>query len=298
LTSPKTILALGEVLWDLFPDGPRFGGAPANFACACRELGQDRVRVCLGSAVGQDMLGQQAIDELTLHGVETSLIPILNHQTGQVLVNLDTKGHASYRFHENSAWDHLTLTASLESLARQADVIHFGTLGQRAILSKTTIQKTIAVTRPDCWRICDINLRPPHWSLDVIHDSLRIANVLKLNREELATFAELFHLEGSEQSQLLTILKQFSLKLVVLTRGDTGSILMMSNGQSLDTPSLDVEVVDTVGAGDAFTAALALGLAFQKPWHEIGQWATEVAGYVCTQSGATPKFPAEYQLKL
>jgi fructokinase len=294
----KTILALGEVLWDIFPDGPRFGGAPANFACASAELGAEKVRAMLVSDVGPDDLGTQALARLSSHGVDNSFVTIHERPTGQVLINLDSQGRASYRFVEDPAWDHIGVTPALLATAKSADVIHFGTLGQRAPESRWAIREILAVASPTCLRVLDINLRAPHWSKDVILESLQRANVLKLNDEELPVIAQLLGLVGSETELLHQLLAKFSLKLVALTRGANGSRLLVADGTNSDVSSMKVAIIDTVGAGDAYTAALVLGLTHGLALDAINAWASEVAAFVCTQPGATPTFPKQYHLKV
>jgi fructokinase len=292
----KTILALGEVLWDLFPDGPRFGGAPANFACACAELGRRHVWAFLGSVVGTDKLGDEARQRLKGHGVDLSHVAATAHLTGQVLINLDSHGKASYRFLEDTAWDHLTATPALLATAETADVVHFGTLGQRAAESRDAIREMVRAVPPGGLRVLDINLRAPHWSADVLLDSLALANVVKLNDEELPLVAGVLGVTGDETEVLAHLLSRFHLKLVALTRGANGSLLLAADGTRDERPAEAVGVIDTVGAGDAFTAALALGLAFGHPLDRTHLWAAETAAFVCTQPGATPTFPPRYHL--
>jgi fructokinase len=290
------ILAIGEVLWDIFPDGPRFGGAPANFACACAELARKRVHVQLASAIGTDKLGDEARQRLLNHGVDLAHLQVSPHLTGQVLINLDEHGRASYRFLEDSAWDHLHDGLELVASAKQASIIHFGTLGQRSATARKTVRKALMATSPDCKRILDINLRAPHWSPELILESLPLANVLKLNDEELPIIAEVMGIHGTEPQLLHTILKRFSLQLIALTRGDRGSFLLSASGESSEESSKTVSVVNTVGAGDAFVATLALGLLQGYSLSKINRWASRTAAYVCTQPGATPSFPTEYHL--
>lgn len=292
----KSVLAVGEVLWDVFPDGPRFGGAPANFACACAELGGGRVRTCLGSAVGRDDLGDEARKRLAEHGVDTTHLATVAAETGQVFVSLDPAGKASYRFIDDPAWDHLTATPDLLRTAATADVVCFGTLGQRATESREAVRSVVQASRPDCLRVLDINLRPPHWSADVLLDSLALANVAKLNDEELPLVAGVLGVSGDETAVLTHLLSRFALKLVALTRGANGSVLLAADGTRSERPAEAVTVIDTVGAGDAFTAALALGLAFGHPLDRTHCSAGETAAFVCTQSGGTPTFPPRLHL--
>ncbi len=292
----KSILALGEVLWDLFPEGPRFGGAPANFACACAELGQENVRIALASRVGSDQLGTEARQRLVSHGVDVSHLQTCDRLTGQVLINLDSQGKASYRFLEDPAWDHMIATPELLTAARRADVVYFGTLGQRAPASREAIRTVVGATSPECLRILDLNLRAPHWSAEIIRESLALANVVKFNDEELPLVAEILNLVGDERTQLQTVMEKYSLRLIALTRGGNGSLIMTADGQQSELSATPVSIVDTVGAGDAFTACVALGLAHGLALEHLHRWAVDAASYVCTQSGATPKFPTQYYL--
>lgn len=292
----KSVLAVGEVLWDVFPDGPRFGGAPANFACACAGLGGANVRAYLGSAVGNDELGDEARRRLAERGVDTPHVQTVAAETGQVLVSLDAAGKASYRFIDDPAWDHLGATPDLLATAATADVVCFGTLGQRARESRHAVRSVVQSSRPDALRMLDINLRPPHWSADVLLDSLALANVVKLNDEELPQVAGVLGISGDDVAVLGQLLSRFDLRVVALTRGANGSLLLAADSTRSELPAEAVTVIDTVGAGDAFTAALALGLAFGHPLDAVHRWAAEIAAFVCTQPGGTPTFPPRLQL--
>ncbi|MGL6076177.1 MAG: carbohydrate kinase family protein [Fimbriiglobus sp.] len=285
----KTILALGEVLWDVFPDGPRFGGAPANFAWACAGLSEDRV--FLASAVGDDDLGHAARERLGVMGVDLSHLVTTTLPTGQVLVSLDANGQGSYRFIENPAWDEVPLSASLLQLAREADAIYFGTLGQRAEFSRTTIRTILRAAKPESLRVLDLNLRPPHWTPEIVRESLSLANVLKLNDDEFPILADILGLSGPVEAQLDQLQKSASLELIALTRGARGSLMLRENGERVEHSGTPTDVIDTVGAGDAFTAVLTLGLLHQQPLEAISHVANQVAAYVCTQPGGTQTFP-------
>lgn len=289
----KTILALGEVLWDVFDDGPRFGGAPANFACTCAELGGDWVRVSLGSAVGRDQLGDDARTQLAAHGVAVSHVAVTDRPTGQVVVKHDEQKKATYTFIDHPAWDHIPITPELLDTARTADVICFGTLGQWAAESRQTIRAALRATSPNALRILDVNLRPPFWNPDVVRDSLELANVLKLNDEELPTLAGILGVSDAPDEFMAAVLKRYSLRLVALTRGANGAVLRTPTERS-ELPGVPVKVVDTVGAGDAFTAALAVGFEYKHLDH-VNRWAGDVAAFVCTQLGATPPIPRRYR---
>ncbi len=294
---PITVLALGELLWDVFPDGPQFGGAPANFACSAAELGQRHTRVFLASAIGRDTFGTQAILTLQDRGVDPSTIAVVDRPTGQVRVALDVEGRASYTFIENPAWDHLRWSEPLDAVAKRADVVCFGTLGQRNEPSRQTISRLIRATSNDCLRILDLNLRTPFWDRDIIVQSLAMANVLKLNDEELPILATLLNRTGTQEAILCGIMADYSLNVAAMTCGASGSSILGKNGERSEIAGKAVTVVDTVGAGDAYTAALALGLSFGLPLDTIDRWGTAVAAFACTQAGGTPRFPAEYRLE-
>ncbi len=297
MNTKKQIVAIGEVLWDVFPDGPRFGGAPANFACSALGVGGNKVNVCMVSGIGNDPLGRQALAELQQHQVDVSHVSQLEQPTGQVLVQLNASGQASYEFAANTAWDNLPWTDDLQQVAVCADAVCFGTLGQRSEPSQTTIRRFVAASRQDCLRILDINLRPPFWSEEVILASLPLANILKLNSDELPVLASLLKYQGTELELLRQLQKEYSLQLVALTRGCEGSLLMDASGQSSDLPGVPVEVSDTVGAGDAFTAALTVGLLMRLSLAELHAWASDLAAFVCTQAGATPEIPSRFGIQ-
>ncbi len=286
--SRTAIIGLGEVLWDVFPTGARFGGAPANFACHITALGGQAVMV---SAVGRDDLGRQSLAEFAQHGVDAKYVATNEQPTAQVLVQLDSQGHASYEFPEDTAWDHLAWTESLEGLAASASAVCFGTLAQRRQTSQDTIRRFVRSTPDDCLRILDVNLRTPYWNETLILESIALANVLKLNDDELRTLSDMLSLHGDERQRLQQILDRFSLGLVALTRGGKGAALLSKSGEYSDLPGVTTTVRDTVGAGDSFTATLVMGLRKGLPLDVINAWAGRVAAYVCSQSGATPPLP-------
>lgn len=290
---PPCIVGIGEILWDVFPDGPRFGGAPANFACSAAELSRESARVCMVSAVGDDDLGRAALQSLTSHGVDSRYVQTNHLETGQVLVELDPQGVARYRFAENSAWDALQITDDLRTLAAGTDAVCFGTLGQRRQSSRDTIQEFVRAVPLSALRVLDVNLRKPFCNDNVILESLAIANVLKLNDAELPLVAELCECFGSMTDILRQLSDRYHLRCVAVTRGDSGAIVLAGEVFS-DLPGIKVDVVDTVGAGDAFTAALILGLLGGKDIQEVNRRAIEVASFVCSQAGATPAFPARF----
>lgn len=290
-----TVVALGEILWDVFPDGPKFGGAPANFACTTAELASDRMDVYIVGAVGNDDLGNKAIELLRSHGVNTTCVSQVAHPTGQVNVTLDTAGKPTFEIAENTAWDNLVWSKDLEQLATRADAVCFGTLAQRSPASRETIHRFIQYTRAECLHILDINLRPPFWTVHNVLDSLTLANVLKLNDTELPVVAEMM---GWDTTQVdLHMLALFhDLQVIALTRGAEGATLINEDGERSDLPAQPTKIVDTVGAGDAYTAALAIGLLDGLPLEDINTWANHVAAYACSQPGGTPHFPTNMRL--
>ncbi len=284
------IVALGEILWDLFPSGPRFGGAPANFGYHAASLGGE---VAIVSGVGDDELGHSALRNLKQSGIETGFVQIdREHPTGTVGVDVDTHGHASYSFNDDEAWDHIAWSDDLQQLASRADVACFGTLAQRSPTSRETLRRFIEATAPTTLRLLDLNLRAPFHDDDVIEHSLRLANVLKINDDELAMLATRYADGDDEAVQAKQIADRFGLDVVAVTRGSRGGLIVRGDEVSR-VPSMPVDVQDTVGAGDSFTAALAMGLLRNIPLDTINRAACRIAEYVCTQAGATPPLPRE-----
>jgi len=290
------IVGLGEILWDVFPDGARFGGAPANFACSAAGLAAGSARVGMAGAVGRDDLGQRALAELTSRGVDVTAVAVLPEPTGRVDVTVDLAGHASYVFAPDCAWDNVPWSGSLERLAAETSAVCFGTLGSRGSVSLATVRRFVAAVPSPALRILDINLRPPFWSPEIVRDSLPLANIVKCNDDELPIVAELLGLSGSPESILRQLVSSHALRLAALTRGAKGSLLVSADGLSSDLPGTPVEVVDTVGAGDAFTAAVSLGLLAGWPLSKLHAHAERVAAYVCTRAGGTPPIPADLRV--
>ena len=277
------ILALGEVLWDLLPSGRQLGGAPANFAYHAAQLGADARIV---SAVGNDDLGREILARQRDLGLDTSLIHVdPRRPTGTVTVSLDA-GQPTYTIREDVAWDFVPTTPRVLDLAARADCVCYGTLAQRGDVSRETIRAVLAAARPDCLRILDVNFRQHYYDRDLVDRSLRFATVLKINDDELPRLTALLHPNRSPFEDYP------DLRWVAVTRGDRGSELRARDGRVADHPGHDAgPVADTVGAGDAFTAALAMGLLAGLPLARINDNANRLAAFVCTQSGATPKIP-------
>ena len=289
------VVAIGEILWDVFPDGPKFGGAPANFACSAAELTPSINETVIVSAVGDDSLGNQAIEALRDRQVGTQYVQRNHEPTGRVDVKIDKQGVASYQFARNSAWDHLQWTDQLEQLAQQCNAVCFGSLGQRSIKSREVIQRFISTTQSQCLRIFDVNIRQPFIDDDCIIASLQLANVLKLNEDEFPAIASLYGLSGSPEKVLPELLEQLNLQLIAYTQGEKGSILV--SDQKMDICSVPpTDVVDTVGAGDAFTASLAIQMLRGQELDQMNHHANRVAAYVCSKAGGTMVFPVELRI--
>lgn len=286
---PPVVVGIGEILWDCFPTGPRLGGCPTNFVCHAQALG---ARAHLVGRVGDDPLGQKFFAEWTRRNHSTDYIsvdPI--HPTGTIQVTLDAQGNATFTAANDLACDYLPITAELSALAARADAIHFGTFAQCEPTARATIVHCLAATRPMCLRYLDLNLRTGRFSPEIIVQSLDLANLLKLNDTELATLCTLLDIHGTVPTQLATLIERYGLQLIALTRGERGSLLYAADGASCDHPGYPVTVVDTVGAGDAFSAALVVGLLRGDDLATVSEFANRVGSYVCTQSGATPELP-------
>jgi fructokinase len=286
----KTIIGIGEILWDVFPERKVLGGAPANFAWHVSQLGYKGIAV---SSIGNDDLGQEILGTLVdvRRGNFMPLLATVDFPTGTVAVTLDGKGVPQYEIFENVAWDNIPLTSETEEAARKCVAVCFGSLAQRSEVSRATILRLLELTPPDAYKIFDINLRQQFYNRDIIRKSMFISNVLKINDEELSVIARLFGYETlTEQEISLSLLRDYQLKMVILTRGDKGSYIFTAEEVSyLDTPK--VNVADTVGAGDAFTAAFITAILDGKAVKSAHLFAVDVAAYVCTQNGAMPELP-------
>jgi fructokinase len=279
------ILGVGEILWDLLPSGKQLGGAPANFAYHAHALGADALVV---SRIGRDALGQEILKRLQKVGLRIDGITIDSKSpTGTVTVVLDGQGKPAFTIHENVAWDFLEAGERALREAAQAKVICFGTLAQRNPVARAAIRAVVQAAPLNALRILDINLRQQFWSPALILESLGLANVLKLNDEELPIVAKSLGLAGDESSQLRQIAARFELKAVALTKGANGSSLWVDD-KIVTCPGSKLVVADTVGAGDSYTAALALGLLAGHNPERIIEFAHRIADYVCTQPGAMP----------
>ena len=287
---PK-IISFGEVLWDLFPDGERFGGAPANFACHAALLGGD---VTMVSAVGDEKRGRKAIGILGGFGIDTNQVRVIPRTTtGSVGVEVDAAGKPKFTIHENAAWDQVAWSSELESAISGADAVYFGTLGQRSEVSRATIRRALALARSaGKMRILDVNLRAPFFDDNLIRDSVEGVSHLKLSDDELEAVAGAcgISLDGAPADVLCQLRSRFRLHSVVMTRGAQGA-LFVSEEDVIDQPGVPAEVLDTVGAGDAFTAAFVLGILKGEKLEAVLRQACEKAAVVCSQPGAVPAGP-------
>lgn len=283
-------VGLGEVLWDLMPDGKQLGGAPANFAYHAAALG---ARGGVASCVGDDPFGREILLRLDELGLDRSAVAVDGeHPTGTVSVELNEQGEPDYLIHEDVAWDFIPWERRLLDWTADADVVCFGSLAQRSSVSRRSIRRFLAAAGPRCLRIFDANLRQDYYDRDVIDGSLASSDVLKLNDEELPVLAGLLGVPASPSAALDEIIRRYSLRLVVLTKGPAGSVLRSAEAESV-LPGDQVQVADTVGAGDAFTAAIAVGLSLGRDLQTMHRYAARLAAYVCTQAGATPAVPDE-----
>lgn len=294
----KIVVGLGELLWDMLPDGPRLGGAPANFAVMAGRLGDHSV---IASRIGSDLLGKEARGELKSLPVDASWLQVdENHATGTVTVVLDY-GEPHYTFQEPVAWDRMELTPEWLELARQADAVCFGTLAQRDIQSRQTILGFLDATHAECVRIADVNLRAPFWTVEVLRQSLQRATVLKLNVHELpevlrATRVCAQAARPDRDDEILREARQlmecYPLELVCVTLGGDGSMLV-TREESHRHRGLPIMVRDTVGAGDAFTAALAHYYLEGAPLAVLNEAGNRWGAWMASQRGAMPPMHAK-----
>jgi fructokinase len=287
-----TILGIGELLWDMLPEGPQLGGAPANYTVMAGRLGNHAAVV---SRIGRDALGEQALEVLEPFPVDCGYLQVdSEYPTGQVTVTLED-GQASYKFHQPVAWDFLELTETWMNAARRADAVCFGSLAQRSEQSRRTIHALVQATRPECKRIFDVNLRAPFYTSEIVRESLQLASVMKMNDGEVPLVLELLGLpavdslrEGADR-----LLEHFAgLTLVAITRGGEGSLLV-GRSEWNEHPGIRIKVADTIGAGDAFTAAMTTYLLRGAPLSVLNEAGNRWGSFVASQSGAMPDITPE-----
>lgn len=289
----KTMIGIGEILWDFLPGGKQLGGAPANFAFHCGQLGNQGMII---SSVGADALGTEITERLQQHGVGGIIDVNPTQPTGTVTVTMTKPGSPEYTIHEQVAWDYLEAENRHLELVSQADVICFGSLASRSDQSAQAIIGMLHRCKENCLTIFDINLRQHYYTSELVTTLLDQATVLKLNQHELSIVAEMFDLQGTEDQLLTQLCDTFNLTLVTLTRGEQGSRLFSPAMGDSEMAVLPVKIIDTVGAGDAFTAAVATGLSEGLELPAIHTLATRLAGYVCSHAGATPILAEEYKV--
>jgi fructokinase len=279
------IAGIGEVLWDQLPQGDVLGGAPANVAYHAGQLGAESYMI---SAVGKDALGDKIISLLSGKGINLMLNKA-DHPTGTVKVTLDSKGIPSYIITKEVAWDYIELSEESIKLAKSIDAICFGSLAQRGSISHSSIVKMLNMVPAQAIKIFDINLRQDFYNKNLIEESLKLSNVLKINDDELVVVAKLFGWSGDDEELCMKLLKTYNLRMVAYTCGTRGSYLFTVDKKSfLETPKVIVK--DTVGAGDSFTAALMTGLLKREELSVCHKKAVELAAFVCQSEGAMPDY--------
>ncbi|MBQ8458315.1 MAG: carbohydrate kinase [Prevotella sp.] len=289
------IIGLGEALWDMLPEGKKLGGAPANFAYHAGQFGLDTMAI---SALGEDKLADETIEALEKNGLKY-LMPRVPYATGTVQVTLSGNGIPSYEIKENVAWDNIPFNDEIKEAAKNCRAVCFGSLAQRNVVSRETIQKFLDATPADCIKICDINLRQQFFSKEILEESFKRCDILKINDEELVVVSHMFGYEDLDDAKVCQkMVEQYHLQMLVLTCGTNGSHVFTAEGQHSFQPTPKVEVADTVGAGDSFTGSFCAAILNGKPVEEAHRIAVEVSAYVCTQNGAMPKYPAELVAKV
>ena len=290
------VVGMGEALWDMLPEGKKIGGAPANFAYHVSQFGLDSRVV---SAVGEDDLGEEILSNFREKKLNC-MIETVPYPTGTVQVELDVNGVPCYDIREGVAWDNIPFTPALEGLARQTRAVCFGSLAQRSVVSRDTIGRFLDAM-PDGegqYKIFDINLRQGFYTKEILCESMRKCNILKINDEELVTVSRMFGYPGIDlQDKCWILLAKYNLKMLILTCGVNGSYVFTPGEISfVETPK--VEVADTVGAGDSFTAAFVASILKGLPIPEAHKLAVETSAFVCTQNGAMPVLPDSLKEKM
>ena len=285
------VVGMGEALWDVLPEGKKIGGAPANFAYHVSQFG---LPSCVVSAIGDDALGEEIIENFDAKELN-QLIAKVPYPTGTVQVEIDPAGIPQYDIKENVAWDNIPFTPELEELAKQTKAVCFGSLAQRNVVSRETISKFLdAMPKEDgSLVVFDVNLRQGFYTKEILCDSMERCNILKINDEELVTVSRMFGYPGIDlQDKCWILLGKYNLKMLILTCGINGSYVFTPGNVSFQ-PTPKVEVADTVGAGDSFTAAFIASILKGKTVPEAHSCAVRTSAFVCTQQGAMPVLPKD-----
>lgn len=285
------VVGMGEALWDVLPEGKKIGGAPANFAYHVSQFG---LPSCVVSAVGEDPLGHEILENFKSKGLRYQIEEV-PYPTGTVQVEIDQSGVPQYEIKENVAWDNIPFTEDIEALAKKTKAICFGSLAQRNVVSRETINKFLdAMPKdPDNLVVFDINLRQGFYTKEILTNSMERCNVLKINDEELVIISRLFGYPGIDlQDKCWILLGKYNLKMLILTCGVNGSYVFTPGKVSFQ-PTPTVEVADTVGAGDSFTAAFIASILKGKSVEEAHSKAVQTSAFVCTKKGAMPILPSE-----
>ncbi len=288
----EIVVGMGEALWDVLPEGKKIGGAPANFAYHVSQFG---LPSCVVSAIGDDALGKEIIENFTSKGLD-QLIAEVPYPTGTVQVEIDQTGIPLYDIKGNVAWDNIPYTEHLDALAKRTKAVCFGSLAQRNVVSRETINHFLD-TMPkddDSLIVFDVNLRQGFYNKEILCKSMQNCNILKINDEELITVSRMFGYPGIDlQDKCWILLGKYNLKMLILTCGINGSYVFTPGNVSFQ-PTPKVEVADTVGAGDSFTAAFIASILKGKSVTEAHTIAVKTSAFVCTQKGAMPILPPEY----
>lgn len=283
------VVGMGEALWDVLPEGKKIGGAPANFAYHVSQFGLPSRVV---SAVGNDPLGREIVENFTSKGLN-HLIEEVPYPTGTVQIEIDPAGVPQYDIKENVAWDNIPYTARLEALAGQTRAVCFGSLAQRNVVSRDTINRFLDAMpqTADSLVVFDVNLRQGFYTKEILCNSMKRCNILKINDEELVTVSRMFGYPGIDlQDKCWILLGKYNLRMLILTCGINGSYVFTPGNVSFQ-PTPKVEVADTVGAGDSFTAAFIASLLKGKSVTEAHALAVRTSAFVCTRKGAMPELP-------
>lgn len=286
------VVGMGEALWDVLPEGKKIGGAPANFAYHVSQFG---LPSCVVSAVGDDDLGREIIENFTAKGLK-QLIADVPYPTGTVQVEIDQSGVPQYEIKENVAWDNIPYTERLESLAESTTAVCFGSLAQRNVVSRNTINRFLDVVsrNEENLIVFDVNLRQGFYNKEILCNSMKRCNILKINDEELVTVSRMFGYPGIDlHDKCWILLGKYNLKMLILTCGINGSYVFTPGNVSFQ-PTPKVEVADTVGAGDSFTAAFISSVLKGKSVSEAHSLAVRTSAFVCTEKGAMPTLPTQF----